>query len=473
MAVTKMKYTPRAYQKYILDKVVAKRGTNLLIELDCGLGKRFITHQIVSVRFPHLKTIIVVHSSSSLAETMDYLTNEYDGLQSELGELSSRTPSALRPHILQERRVIIATPQILAKMIERYSELVAQFELLIINEVDTLTRRIGGRTNIVYPWPTILYFFKDKWIIGMSGTLRDEHAVFTDEQLEIRNELLTLQQHIHNSEVITMEEILQTDVMDHLEPTIISVETVTDPKIRGILIALDTLIKNTRDEIMQELGEQDMDYLVEDDPRRVHLLLERLPIDEELKSQYSGLLMLRRYVYSMPPHSFLRQFHGDLIHRFFDVGSLRRTLPKVSSKVLKVLDLVAKHNKTVVLASYIAMVNQIERVLSNNSIRVLTITGSTQDKGSVLREFKEDPDIRALIMSPVGERDLDIPQADLMVVCDVISTTKTMYQKFKRTRGGHVIILAYAGTSEEQKVSRLIAKILENYPWSTAVLKRE
>ena len=47
---------------------------------------------------------------------------------------------------------------------------------------------------------------------------------------------------------------------------------------------------------------------------------------------------------------------------------------------------------------------------------------------------------------------------------------KTMYQKFKRTRGGLVILLAYSGTSEERKVDRLMNTILKRYPWSTAIL---
>jgi hypothetical protein len=48
-----------------------------------------------------------------------------------------------------------------------------------------------------------------------------------------------------------------------------------------------------------------------------------------------------------------------------------------------------------------------------------------------------------------------------------------MYQKFKRTRGGLVILLAYSGTSEERKVSRLLTRILDRYPWSTAIVETE
>ncbi|MFW9926746.1 MAG: helicase C-terminal domain-containing protein, partial [Candidatus Thorarchaeota archaeon] len=112
-------------------------------------------------------------------------------------------------------------------------------------------------------------------------------------------------------------------------------------------------------------------------------------------------------------------------------------------------------------------------VLGKAGLNVLTITGETRDKGEVLRDFREKNDTEVLVMSPVGERDLDIPQAEVMIVCDSINTSKTMYQKFKRTRGGLVVLLAYSGTSEVRKVERLIARILDRYPWSTAVLETQ
>ena len=72
-------------------------------------------------------------------------------------------------------------------------------------------------------------------------------------------------------------------------------------------------------------------------------------------------------------------------------------------------------------------------------------------------------------MTQVGERDLDIPEAKLIIVHDTINTTKTMYQRFKRTRGGKVVCLFYEGTSEEKKIQRLFKSIKEKYPWSVKV----
>jgi superfamily II DNA or RNA helicase len=471
MSETKPRYSPRGYQTYILDRISKAKGTNLLLELDCGLGKRFVTHQLVAERFGDLKFIILVHSSSSLAETLDYLRGEYGGLDEDLGELSSRVPSPRRPAVLRESRVVVATPQVLASLAQKDMSLFETYDAVLINEVDTLVRRSGTQTSLVFPWSTILSLFADKWLIGMSGTLRDDHAVFTEEQLEIREELNTLKEQIPNAEVISMEDLYDTDVEEYLEPTFLKVLTVTDVKLRSISLVLDELVRSTRSEIMTELAEDDNLDLVEGDARRVHLLLERLPVDEELKGRYSGLLMLRKYVYAMPRRQFLKMFRTDYLKRYFDISQLARSLPEIPSKITRVLEIAMSYNKTLVLTSYLEMVKIVSDVLAKAGLQVLVITGRTRDKGEVLREFRENEEARVLVMSPVGERDLDIPQADAMVVCDTINTTKTMYQKMKRTRGGLVVLLAYDGTSEERKVRRLMQRVLMRYPWSTAVLE--
>ncbi|MFW9958141.1 MAG: helicase-related protein [Candidatus Odinarchaeota archaeon] len=471
MSKPKPKYTPRGYQSYILDRVSELKDIPLLLELDCGLGKRFITHQIVAEKFPKAGILIIVHSSSSLVETVDYLRGEYGGLEEDLGELSSRVQSGNRIYNLREKRVLVATPQVLTSTFQKDASLFDRFEIVLINEVDTLVRRSGGRTALVYPWPALLTFLKGKWIIGMSGTLRDDHAVFTKEQIEIRDELATLREYIQGAELITMEDLYGTDVEDFLEPTFLSVSAVSDTKIRSISKVLDELIRTTRAEIMSELEEDGNLDIVDGDSRRVHLLLERLPISEELKGRYTALLMLRKYVYAMPPKQFLRMFYGDYIKNYFNISELRRILPTISAKVTRILKIASEHNKTLVLTSYLEMVSQIKEVLEKSGFVVLTITGQSQDKADVLRAFREDDNAQVLVMSPVGERDLDIPHAEVMIVCDTINTTKTMYQKFKRTRGGLVMLLVYSGTSEELKVRRLMNNILQRYPWSTAILE--
>jgi len=269
-----------------------------------------------------------------------------------------------------------------------------------------------------------------------------------------------------SSVVVTMEDLADTDVEQFLVPTLLRVEPVHDSRIRTISTVLDELIRDTREQIDVDLDEDGNLDLIGDDPRRVHLMLERLPVSDRLKSQYLRLLLLRKYVFAMPPSQFLPLFQNEYLAHYLNVSHMRHMLPEVSTKAQRVLEIASQYKKTVVLTSYLEMVSQIRRLLTDAGLQTLTITGQTRDKNSVLQRFR-DEDVRVLIMSPVGERDLDIPQADVMIVCDTVNTVKTMYQKFKRTRGGEVILLVYAGTSEERKVKRLIDNLLERYPWST------
>ncbi|MFO7836937.1 MAG: helicase-related protein [Candidatus Thorarchaeota archaeon] len=466
MSTTKAKYTPRGYQEYILDRIEELGNENVLVELDCGLGKRFLTHQLVVETFPEKRFIIVVHSTSSLAETVDYMESEYGGLSENLGELSSRVRSGMREYILREKRVIVSTPQVLANVSKKHPTLLDDIDVAIINEVDTLVRRTRGRTALVFPWPTLLTFLREKRIIGMSGTLRDEHAVFTEEQLEIRKELKTLLKHIPDANLLTMEDLYGTDMDDYIEETVISVVPVYNKRIQSISIVIDELIRNTRIEIINQLQESDNLHLVQGDSRRIHLMLERLPISDDLKGRYSGLLLLRKYVYAMPPKQFIRMFHNEYLKHYFNVSEIRKVLPHISPKAAKIVELAKQYDKVVVLSSYLRMVSQVQDLLSKAGMTVRKITGKTRDKVSVLNSFKKEA-VDALVMSPVGERDLDLPEADAMIVADIINTSKTMYQKFKRTRGGQVIILVYEGTSEERKVEGLVNRVLDRYPWST------
>ena len=76
-------------------------------------------------------------------------------------------------------------------------------------------------------------------------------------------------------------------------------------------------------------------------------------------------------------------------------------------------------------------------------------------------------------MSPVGERDIDLPEAEKLVVFDCVRTVKTVYQRIKRIRGGHSIFLFYADTYEAKKVHSVISDLIERYPWSTKLLEKK
>ncbi|MFB0545153.1 MAG: hypothetical protein ACETVN_05530, partial [Asgard group archaeon] len=84
----------REYQTKVLKFLREKfaKGENVIVELDCGLGKRVLTYLLVQHEFPELRFLVLLHSTSSLLETSHYLKNNYGGVNG-MEYLSSRTPS--------------------------------------------------------------------------------------------------------------------------------------------------------------------------------------------------------------------------------------------------------------------------------------------------------------------------------------------------------------------------------------------
>jgi hypothetical protein len=268
-----------------------------------------------------------------------------------------------------------------------------------------------------------------------------------------------------------MDELASTDVQQYIHPATIDVVPVHHPAIHALSLVLDDLIQSTREEIyssVQEEGEKEARALSRS-ARMLHLLLADLPIPAELGERYSTLLMLRKYLYGMTARSFRRFLHHPVLASQIDLERIMKDWPLTTPKTLQVRDLATQANKIVAISSYLPVVAEIEGLLSKAKVRTFTLTGRVLDKGPVIAQFKAAKPPAALILSPVGERDLDIPDADLLIICDVVNTTKTIYQKMKRTRGGRVVFLTYADTSEVGKVRRLIDNIMQKYPWSTCL----
>ncbi len=462
------RFDTRQYQEHILRRIREHHGQNILVELDCGLGKRVLTYKLITEQFPDTRFIITVNSSSSLQETAQYLKEEYGGVEG-LGVVSPSVQGPRREQLLRESRVVLCTPRVLANILKKGNLQPTDFEGLLINEVDTILRRMGHNRILIQPWGYLLDFFKENWILGLSGTLRDDHVVFDQAQLHIRDELQTLAEFLPNVELISMNELVGTDIDQYIQPTILDVAPVQDAVIRAMALILDDLIQSTREEIYQIVREESGRALGElpDSTRTLHLILHELPIPEELARQYSGLLMTRKYLYGMASKSFRRYLHHPTLKPQIDVDRMMKDWPKITPKSIKAQELATNANKTIILSSYLNVVSEIDELLKMKGIRTFQLTGRTHDKQEVLTEFKQASSPAAIILSPVGERDLDLPEADLLIICDTVNTTKTIYQKMKRSRGGQVVFLVYSDTSEVTKIRRLLDNIMERYPWST------
>ena len=434
----------------------------VLVELDCGMGKRVLSFLLVQKYFPTLKTLILLQATSSLAETQDYFVNRYK--MTDIGVLGSTTRPQMREYILKKYRVVLATPQTLANVLEKNPESDFGFQLILINEVDKIIRRTATRRTLVFPYPQLLERMGQAWVIGLSGTLRDSHLVVTDT-VRLHEELQTLAENFPNVRIISMDEIISSDpdINKHIEYTLLKAHGVQDLHLTNIFHHLDELVKSYRQKILEQAREEG---LITEQTKNLALIAGQLPVDSDLTGKYEALLMMRKYLTAMLPIKF-----KPFLYRIPEIK--KEEIDQISDKSVKlqiIPKLIAKTQKTVIMVSYIYTGEIIQKYLETAGFKTFFVSGMIHDKSTVVNAFRNcDASQVALIMTQVGERDLDIPEAKLIIVYDIVNTTKTMYQRFKRTRGGEVICLYYKDTSEKDKIKRLFNDIREKYSWSTTI----
>ena len=454
----------RNYQQKIVDRVneLSSSGKNSLIELDCGLGKRVITYELLTETFANSRIILFVTASSSLDETFHYLTKEYGGVKG-LELINSQQPTNLRINKIKDARVVLTLPQTLRNTLRKEPSLAELFDVIIINEVDKLVRRSATTSLFIQPWQQLINIFSHAKIIGMSGTIRDEHVILDKEQANIRAELETLQELIVNSTVIPMTELEGTDLVDYIHVTDVKPYGVTSTKVQEYDEKLTSEITLLNKKIIAELEAREVEF----DRRNIFTQFPFLPIADEDKERMNKLLLLRKYLFSMPYNRFKRLSNIFNLNLDLDFDNFFG----ISMKALATHHLVQENNKTAVLCSYISTIDEIEQALTllNKEITVFRLTGKVFNRTEVLNNFRDHPGPCVILLSPVGERDLDLPQAESIIIYDLINSVKTVYQKMKRGRGGTVIFLYHSQTSETRKTGRVLINIMEKYPWSTII----
>lgn len=458
-----MEFHPREYQSYILQrtKELVNTSLNPLIELDCGAGKRFLQYMLVKDIFQDRKILLIMQASTSLYETFRYFRDTFK--VKDIGMIDSRKSTRQRVYVLKSCRVVICLPQTLFNTVKTNIELLQDFEVCIINEVDQLIRRTSQSYVLKQPYGKLLPLLSHMRIVGMSGTLRDEHYVLDAEQIRIKNELQTLLHEIPNSALISMDEIQDSDFGDFVKKINLIPTGVDDQSIISLTTELEAHIQDFRNQIIEQLENP---YLKKQAKQNTQLLLSgSLNVDETLQKKYSQGYLIRKYIWSLP---------GDVSYRHLlrygiDASWLGKTIKEIPGKFHVAVDLVSKEKKSVIICSYLASCDLLERMLNARDIPTIKITGRIghSKRDEALESFKNYDGMMVAIISNVGERDLDIPQAELLIVFDVIRTTKTVYQKLKRIRGGTCRILFYMDTSEEKKVRSVVHKLMDRYPWST------
>jgi ERCC4-related helicase len=468
----------RQYQEKILEKLKEnyQQGFHTIAEVDTGLGKRVLTYLLIKNILPDRRVLLLLHSTLSYSETIHYFKEEYGGFQErEFQAFSSRTPGYIRQKILENAKIVASTPQ---TFLNAFNKLTAKpiFDVVIINEIDKIVRRHGDSRLLIYPYNTLLPYFVESnaWIVGMTGTIRDDHIFYDSkkEMIEIQKEILTLNSSIPDLHIIRMDTLLaQTDIQDYIQNTFIQRYQINvSLELKTILDLIDQAIKNLRQEIVDEALEEKPTLLEAIPSSQIALVSGMLESESGTNQKYQGLLLIRKYCTAMQPEKFRKFLYR--LKKFGVTKELIHALPAKSTKLLTVKALIRNqpaNSKTVVLCSFLDTASCIQEEVEKEGVTSFLITGQVRRKIEVLNDFKKESNKAVLVMTAVGERDIDIPQANLMIVYDVVNTVKTMYQRFKRTRGGLVLCLCYRNTFEERKVNRLLQEISQRYPWSSII----
>lgn len=475
----------REYQEAILKQLNANFNNipplNTIAEVDTGLGKRVLTYLLIRDILKGQRVLLLLHSTTSYSETLHYFKDIYGGFekQVEFQGISSRTPSWLKKKILTnaESRIIATTPQTFYNAFQKLNEK-PRFICVIINEVDKIVRRQGDERLLIYPYNYLIPYFIDQgtWIVGLTGTIRDSHIFYNTnkDKIEIRSELVTLDNRIPDLYLIQMDTLIQeTDISSYLNQSLSFIKAYpvkASDELMKILELINHAIKDLRSEILEETMERNPSLLAYVPKNKLALVSGMLEAENGNNLKYQGLLLIRKYCTAMQGPKF-RKF----LYRLKKIGvtkELIQALPYINKKVETVQEIIKKEpkqSKTVVLCSYLDTADILKEKIEEMGVETYLVTGQVRDKANVLNNFRKSTEKAALIMTSVGERDIDLPESNLLLVYDSINTVKTMYQRMKRTRGGLVLCLYYQDTFEQEKVKRLLANVAKKYPWSSVI----
>lgn len=456
-----MSIESREYQNFIVQRIKESVDSrkSVILELDCGMGKRVLIYRLVTEAFKDKKVVVFLQTHTSLEETAHYLEEEYGGIK-DLGVVKSGLNANYRKYIIENNRVILSLPIVFSNTLKKFPELAENIDIAIINEVDQIIRRVSLKRVLCVPWNKILVQLNNTRFVGMSGTLRDDHFVLDEDQLKLRNELNTLMEFIPESSIITIEDFIETDLKEYIKKTEVHIHPVKDEKTAQIIQMITEQIKDLREEILQIVSETSPSELMRL-KQNFFQNISLMSIETDLVEKLNRLLLLRKYVYSMPAST----YPNYLMRHGFD-KSILSNVPKISGKELEVLEIVKNRTKVTILCSFLSTVSSLSQLLKRKGITTFEVTGKSRNKSEIIEKFKSTKERSILILSPIGERDIDIPQTDLIIVYDLVNSPKTVYQKMKRSRGGEVFLLFYENTSEQEKLKRVVSEIAVRYPWS-------
>jgi superfamily II DNA or RNA helicase len=131
--------------------------------------------------------------------------------------------------------------------------------------------------------------------------------------------------------------------------------------------------------------------------------------------------------------------------------------PKIEPMMEDVTQAVAGNHKVVIFFNYIAGIEEVGEYLSGEGIKYVTMTGATQNRESVVRQFQNDPDCAVMLMTlKTGGVGLNLTVADIVYIFEPWWNRAAEEQAINRLHriGQHNTVLSYSmitrGTIEEK-----------------------
>ncbi|MGQ4890999.1 MAG: DEAD/DEAH box helicase [Candidatus Njordarchaeia archaeon] len=492
-----MSIEPREYQLHIISRILMAKssGKNVIVELDAGMGKRVIAFLLANYIEPTERMVFITPSRASVRDTYNFFEEmqkqgKLRGIK--IGFLSTSLKSGFKLSILKKSNVIITTPITLSNILSKFPEL-SDFDYVFINEVDKVVRRVSSvpvyedvpdylaTYQLVYPWPKLRDLLpKDACWVGLSGTLRDRHTVKVEGDVIFKRELETISKLLFPPkkaiDFIYMDRLIETtDAGKYIwrNLTIVRRIPIYDDFVKNVLDAISQAIADITKVLISKYVSSGDDVSAEE---RIEKVVSKLPKDDIFKIRFLRLALIRKFITASIPSHYSKYLTRPSIVRLIrekipDFDSNK--IPRESEKVKKIIRIASEWagagKKVTILTSYIITAKEIYKNLTDKGFKVFLLTGKTFNKAKVLLDYQNQKGGAILVLTPVGERDLDLPQTDLVLVFDVINTVKSMYQRFKRGRRAYVAIVYYEGTYEKEKVDRLLDRIRDRYPWSIVI----
>ncbi|MBI4406837.1 DEAD/DEAH box helicase [Candidatus Micrarchaeota archaeon] len=492
-------FEPRAYQLEAAGSVLQKGNT--LVVMPTALGKTYVALLVLAqiLNKPGSRALF-------LAPTKPLASQQFEKIQEtlELGEdavclLTGEIPPQERVPLLQNTRVICATPQAIENDVLAGRVALREFALIVFDEVhravgDYSYSFIAKQATSVSPSPLIL---------GLTASPSSEREkireictnigaknvfVRSESDADVRRYVQPVRVEWEFVDLPQEIKEMRGDLTDILR------DCVKELKQLGFLQSADLNTLNKRDvlalrgAILQNLSKSPSGFRALSVQAKTLSVMHALDV---LDSQ--GLSALKAFLESIykreKPTRASRELAGDF--------RLQKTIVKLDNLLAQGVDhpkfsileamtqhAVGKGESVIVFAHYRDTVEKIVKLLNEKNVAAAALVGRSLKNGSgmtqkkqlgVIEQFK-NREFSVLVCTSVGEEGLDLTSVDLVIFFEAVPSEIRLIQRRGRAgriKGGKVVVLVAKGTKDEafhwisRRKEKKMRETLKNLPQLT------